>query len=157
MDTVMSQAMKDAIANNNPVHHAKAAPGNEAYQGRSIPDKPRKQRTPPRNLERLSIRDNHGLCDFLLKYSFVPGESLNDVAASANQALGLNIINENHVRHRMEEFGLKLIPARNVDQSARLELLEAAFREMAQRLLDNSPGVVNEMPATRAFLDSFGG
>jgi hypothetical protein len=93
-------------------------------------DKASLKRTPPKSLERLSMPESFALIEWLKAYKVQPGDSIKGMAVAAASALGNSKINENHVRQRMEEFGLALptrAPSGNIELVARLAKLESAL------------------------------
>lgn len=98
-------------------------------------------------LERLSMPESFALINWLQAYKVQPGDSVKTMAVDAASALGNPKINENHVRQRMEEFGLAFPSRLSVkalsaaERLAKLEqVLATAIRE--QIIMCDAAGVV---------------
>lgn len=111
-------------------------------------EKPRKERQRPERLERLSMPESFALIEWLKAYKIQPGDSVKTMAVAAASALGNSKINENHVRQRMEEFGLPFPTRLSVkaislaEQLAKLEaVLNVVVDEQARVCNDRGIGV----------------
>lgn len=105
-------------------------------------DSPKKSvRKAPRELARLSMPESHALITWLMNYKMQPGDSVVTLATYASVGLNNPKINYNHVRQRMEEFGLEL-PKRAsnapvIERLTKLEkVLTVLIREQARMLHD---------------------
>lgn len=72
----------------------------------------------------LTTKDNYRLCDYLMKNPPCPGESLEDVLIRADSELHIGSMNEYHVRNRLAELELPLIPRSGPASSELAELRE---------------------------------
>lgn len=109
--------------------------------------KPSAPRRRAEKLERLSMPESFALINWLQAYKVQPGDSVKTMAVAAASALGNPKINENHVRQRMEEFGLTFpsrLSAKALSAAERLAKLEqvlaTAIRE--QLRMCGSAGVL---------------
>ena len=77
----------------------------------------------------LSIAENFHLCQYLTANPPKAGESLRDVFMRAQVELAYGHMNEAHVKTRLDEFNLPLIPVTG-PASSELARLEERFRDV---------------------------
>jgi hypothetical protein len=90
---------------------------------------------PKRTNIRLSMQEDFALTKWLHAHYMQPGEGIGELVKQARIDLKIEKINYNHVQARLQEFGLKLIPAPEKDQNKRLDRLERFVAELGGELL----------------------
>jgi hypothetical protein len=123
---------------NQPLNPVLKAP----LQPKATPVKSPVARKSPEKLERLSMPESFALIEWLKAYKVRPGDSIKGMAVAAASALSNPKINENHVRQRMEEFGLTMPMRVNsktlsaIDAAERLAKLEQVLATVIREQLD---------------------
>jgi hypothetical protein len=83
---------------------------------------------------RLSMQEDFALTKWLHAHEMKPGEQIGDLVKQVRIDLKIDKINYNHVQTRLQEFGLKLIPAPEKDQNKRLDRMERFVLEIGAEL-----------------------
>ena len=73
----------------------------------------------PRTNVRLSMQEDFALTKWLHAHEMQPGERIDDLVLQVRKDLKIEKINYNHVQARLQEFGLKLVPADSTDPQVR--------------------------------------